>query len=65
MVGTSLFSSAGISETYLGDVGLNITVANELLLERANLYQAIYPKSKMIAGNILNDTIFKTILNNS
>ena len=65
MIGTSLFSSAGISETYLEDVGLNITVANELLLQRANLYQAIYPKSKMIAGNILDDTIFKSILDNS
>lgn len=65
MIGTSLFSSAGISETYLEDIGLNITVANELLLERANLYQAIYPKSKMIAGNILDDAIFKSILDNS
>ena len=65
MTGTSLFSSAGISETYLEDIGLNITVANELLLERANLYQAIYPKSKMIAGNILDDKIFKSIIDNS
>ncbi|MBF2707286.1 DNA (cytosine-5-)-methyltransferase [Flavobacterium soyangense] len=65
MTGTSLFSSAGISETYLEDIGLNITVANELLFERANLYQAIYPKSNMIAGNILDDTIFKSILDNS
>ncbi|MDQ5930501.1 MAG: (cytosine-5)-methyltransferase 1, partial [Bacteroidota bacterium] len=65
MTGTSLFSSAGISETYLEDIGLNITVANELLIERANLYQSIYPKSKMIAGNILEDKIFKSILDNS
>lgn len=65
MTGTSLFSSAGISETYLEEIGLNITVANELIVERANLYQAIYPKSKMIAGNILDNNIFKSILDNS
>ena len=65
MIGTSLFSSAGIAEYYLEDIGLNITVANEIVVERARLYQSIYPNSKMIQGNILDPIIFKRILNSS
>lgn len=65
MVGTSLFSSAGIAETYLDKAGVNITTANELLGERAKLYQSIYPQSKMIAGNILDKDVFKAILDNT
>jgi len=62
MLGASLFSSAGIAETYLEEVGIDIVAANELVLERANLHQALYPKSKMIAGNILDQNIFKTLV---
>jgi DNA (cytosine-5)-methyltransferase 1 len=62
MVGASLFSSAGIAETYFGEGGINIVAANELIQERADLYQALYPNSKMITGNILDENIFKTIV---
>ncbi len=62
MIGASLFSSAGIAETFLEDIGVNITTANELLPERAKLYQSIYPNSKMIAGSIVEDKIFQKIL---
>ena len=65
MVGASLFSSAGIAETYFEEAGINIIAANELVKERADLYQALYPKSKMIAGNILDDKVFKTIVKNT
>lgn len=65
MVGASLFSSAGIAETYFEEVGINIVAANELIQERADLYQALYPKSKMIAGNILDENIFKTLVKNT
>ena len=44
MVGASLFSSAGIAETYFDEVGINIIAANELVQERADLYQALYKK---------------------
>ena len=44
MVGASLFSSAGIAETYFEEVGINIVAANELVQERADFYQALYPK---------------------
>ena len=65
MIGASLFSSAGIAETYFEEVGINIIAANELVQERANLYQALYPKSKMIAGSILDDNVFKTLVENT
>ncbi len=65
MIGVSLFSSAGISEHYFEDVGINIVAANELIPERANLYQALYPKSKMICGSILNDEIFKSLIDST
>ena len=62
MIGASLFSSAGIAETYFEEVGINIVAANELVPERANLYQSLYPKSKMIAGSILDENVFKTLV---
>lgn len=65
MTGASLFSSAGIAETYFEEVDINIVAANELVQERADLYQALYPKSKMIAGNILDDNIFKKLVENT
>ena len=63
--GVSLFSAAGIAETYMRDAGIDIAVANELLPERARLYENLYPDSKMIVGDILDKKIFKEILNSS
>lgn len=60
--GISLFSSAGIGETYLKDVGIDIKVANELLKKRADLYKAINPKTTVICGDITNDEIFNKII---
>ena len=57
MQGVSLFSSAGIAETYLSQIGIKIVAANELLKERAELHRSIFPETKMIQGNILNDQI--------
>jgi len=65
MIGTSLFSSAGISETYFKEIGMSITVANELLEERANLYRSVNKDCNMIAGDIQNERIFKQILQSS
>ena len=65
MVGASLFSGAGIAETYFEEVGVNIVAANELVQERAKLYQAQFPKSKIIAGSILDENVFKTIVKNT
>lgn len=60
--GVSLFSSAGIAETYFEETGIKIIAANELLEERANLYRHLYKDTKMISGNILDNKIFNQIL---
>ena len=56
--GVSLFASAGLAECYLREVGVNILVANELLQERARLYQSPHPQAQLICGDILNEKIF-------
>ncbi|ELM3642930.1 DNA cytosine methyltransferase [Flavobacterium psychrophilum] len=62
MKGISMFSSGGIAETYLNEIGIDILLANELVEERANFYKHLYPKSKMITGDILNKDIFTEFL---
>jgi DNA (cytosine-5)-methyltransferase 1 len=56
--GISMFSSAGIAETYLDEIGIDILLANELIEERANFYKHLYPKSKMITGDIMDKEIY-------
>lgn len=63
--GVSLFSSAGIGETYLKEIGIDIVVANELIEKRADLYQSVHGESKMICGDITNDSVFNEIIRNS
>lgn len=65
LTGASLFSSAGIAEYYLKDIGINIVAANELLPERAGLYQAQHPDTKMICGDILEEGIFMSIVDST
>ena len=60
--GVSLFSSAGIGETYLKEIGIDIVVANELIERRAKLYQSVHTDSKMICGDITQETIFNEII---
>lgn len=63
--GVSLFSSAGLAECYLHKVGIEIIIANEILEERANLYKKLYPSTKMICGDILQEDIFHKIIKNA
>lgn len=65
MKGVTLFSGAGIGEAYLGELGLEVVVANELIEKRAGLYRKLYPESTMVCGDILEDNIFDTILRES
>ena len=59
--GVSLFSSAGIAETYFKKAGIDIVVANELIESRAKLYSFLYPNAKMIVGDITDSGIFNQI----
>lgn len=60
--GISLFAGAGIGETYLKDVGIDIVVANELLEKRARLYSFMNPETKVICGDITNEDIFNQVI---
>lgn len=59
---TSLFSCAGIGETFNSDIGLIATVSNELLGDRARYYQAKYKTSTMIPGDIMDDEVFNKLV---
>lgn len=63
--GLSLFSGAGIGETYLSQEGIKIVVANEIIAKRANLYKKLYPKCNMICGDIMDEEIFNEIIQES
>ena len=58
----SLFSSAGVAETYFAKHGVNVKVAAELLPERVALYRHLYPATEMIQGDITDSKIFNTII---
>lgn len=57
-----MFSSGGIAETYLEQVGIDIRLANELIAERARYYHHFYPKVDMVVGDITKEDIFAEYL---
>lgn len=58
----SLFANIGVAEAYLEENGFHVAIANELIDRRCKLYQAIYPNTKMICGDITNQNIYKQII---
>lgn len=62
--GLSLFSSAGIGETYIHDY-VNVKVSNELLKDRCKLYNHFYPDVDMVCGDIRDNKVYKSIVNKS
>jgi DNA (cytosine-5)-methyltransferase 1 len=52
LLGVSLFASSGIGDLALRALGVKMLVANELLPDRASLFQANYPETLMIPGDI-------------
>ena len=57
MNGISLFSSSGIGEYFLKEIGINIVLANELIKRRAELYNKIHPHGEMLCGDINDQSI--------
>lgn len=53
----SLFANIGVAEAYFDDIGVDVVAANELIERRAALYQRIYPQTKMICGDIFDESI--------
>jgi DNA (cytosine-5)-methyltransferase 1 len=60
----SLFSSAGIGEYFLEESSIQVKVANEIILERAECFNHFYPNVEMICGDIKQKEIKKEILKN-
>ena len=65
MNGISLFSSAGIAETYFKKAGIDIICAVELLPKRAKLHKWLYPNCNMICGDITDSKVFNEIKENA
>lgn len=65
MKGISLFSGAGIAETYFKNCNINIVSACELLEKRANLHKWFYPNCNMICGDITDENVFKQVLSDA
>ena len=61
LIGASLFSSAGIAETYFEELGIDIKIANELISKRCELYKYLHPQTEMICGDITDEKIFNCI----
>ena len=62
MIGISMFSSAGIAETYLNKLNIYIALANEIIKERATYYSHFYPNVDMVVGDIMDENVFNTYL---
>lgn len=58
----SLFSGTGIGEFYLKDLGIKVTIANELIQSRALSYSALYPDCNMINADITKKETQKKII---
>ena len=58
----SLFSGAGIGEYYLGELGIDIVLANEIVKSRAVAHSLIYPACEMITDDITKDSVQEVIV---
>lgn len=61
MNGVSLFSSSGIGELFLRDIGINIVLSNEIIKRRCDLHKIIYPETGVICGDLQSNHIKKEI----
>lgn len=61
MNGLSLFSSAGIAETYFKENNINIVVASELIAKRCAVHSWLYKDCEMICGDITDPIIFNKV----
>lgn len=65
MNATSLFSGGGVGETYLHNIGIDVTVANEVIQKRGEFYNHLFPESQMIIGSIQDDLVKEEIIDKS
>lgn len=60
--GLSLFANVGVAEALLKPIGVDIRIANELMPERARFYADVYPHSHMICGDITDNKVRDSIV---
>ncbi|MCR5124244.1 MAG: DNA cytosine methyltransferase [Treponema sp.] len=61
--GLSLFSNVGVAEAYMKEIGIDILIANEIDKLRAKFYQEVYKDTHVICGDITNDTVRTSLIN--
>ena len=59
---TSLFANVGIGTYYLHNQNIHCAVANELLEERAEWHDYIYPNAEMIQGDMTNPEVYNKLV---
>ncbi len=59
---TSLFTSGGIGEYFLNEIGCYPAVANEIESKRVAWYQSMHPNTAVICGDITNPIIFEELV---
>ncbi|NEM98353.1 DNA cytosine methyltransferase [Pontibacter burrus] len=62
MKAISLFSSAGIGELFLKNIGIDIIASNELIKKRSDCYKFFYPETEVIQGDIRDDKVKREII---
>lgn len=60
--GISMFSSAGIAETYLSELGIDIRLANEIDPIRAQYHSHFYPDAEMVVGDIQDPDVYSEFI---
>ena len=63
--GLSLFANVGVAEAYMKSIGIDILLANEIDIKRAEFYKHIYPEAEMIIGDIIDKNIREAIIEKS
>lgn len=61
--GLSLFANVGIAEAFMESIGIDIVLANEIDTERARFYQSVYKNTHMVCGDITDETVRTSIVN--
>ncbi len=63
--GLSLFANVGVAEAYLEQIGVDMRIANELLPQRAQFYADVYPHTRMVCGDIMDDSLRDKLVNDA
>lgn len=58
----SLFANVGIAEAMFSDIGVKVLIANEIIDERAKFYHEVYPETHMICGDITDEDVRTSIV---